>query len=238
MSRKSDNFPLVLLGGGLVLWLLFHAIWDILFEDWLKHQLEHLAGHTVAEMIERFGSVGSPALAAIATVWFLYTYIKVDLSQNLPAAPGLSIAFWEDEPFVYTATKYRCYRFRVKNETNALIGSCKAQMESAYKSDGTRIVGIPFSLRRSFSAEELFTLRGGEEIFIDLLAVPLDPQYVPPLARIAELGMKDWPEIGTGGTCFPAEATRFTVQVLSDTPPVRLALKYENDGKEWRVLRA
>jgi hypothetical protein len=238
MSRKSDNFPLVLLGGGLGLWLLFHAIWDILFEDWLKHQLEHLAGHTVAEMIERFGSVGFPALAAIATVWFLYSYIKAHLSQNLPAAPYISITFLEEAPFIYTAPKYRCYRFRVKNETAVLIGSCKAQMESAYKSDGSCIVSIPFSLRRSFSHDEVFTLRGGEEIFIDLLAVPLDPQYAHFPARIAELGMKDWPELGSGGTCFPNEATKFTVQVLSDAPPARLTLKYENVDREWRVLRA
>jgi hypothetical protein len=74
MARKSDNFQLVLAGGGLGLWILFHTIWTILFEDWIKHQLERLVGHTVAEMMEKFGSVGFPALAAIAIVWFLYSY--------------------------------------------------------------------------------------------------------------------------------------------------------------------
>jgi hypothetical protein len=76
MSRKSDNFPLVLAGGTLALWLLLHTAWNILFEDWLKHQLERFVGHSVAEMIEKFGAVGFPALAAIGTVWFLYVYIK------------------------------------------------------------------------------------------------------------------------------------------------------------------
>jgi hypothetical protein len=82
VARKSDNFPLVLLGGGLGLWLLFHAIWTILFEDWLKHQLERLVGHTVAELMERFGSVGFPALASIAIIWFLYSYIKIHLKAE------------------------------------------------------------------------------------------------------------------------------------------------------------
>jgi hypothetical protein len=57
VARKTDNYPLVFIGGGLGLFLLLHTVWSILFEDWLKHQLEHLVGHTVAEMIERFGSV-------------------------------------------------------------------------------------------------------------------------------------------------------------------------------------
>jgi hypothetical protein len=76
MSRKSDNFALVLTGGTLALLLLFHTMWSILFEDWLKHQLERIAGHTVAEMIEKFGAVGFPALAAGGVVWFLWAYIK------------------------------------------------------------------------------------------------------------------------------------------------------------------
>lgn len=84
MSRKSDNFPLVLTGGALALWLLLHKIFDIFFEDWIKHQLEPFVGHTVAEMIERFGSAGFPALAAGGIVWFLYSYIKSHLRAQLP----------------------------------------------------------------------------------------------------------------------------------------------------------
>jgi hypothetical protein len=76
MSRKSGNFPLVLAGGALALWWLFHKIFDILLEDWIKHQLEPRVGHTVAEVIERFGAVGFPALAAGGVVWFLWAYIK------------------------------------------------------------------------------------------------------------------------------------------------------------------
>src|ERR1700738_3963700 len=84
MSRKSDNFPLVLTGGALALWLLLHKIFDIFFEDWIKHQLEPFVGHTVAEMIERFGSAGFPALAAGGIVWFLYSYIKSHLRAEIP----------------------------------------------------------------------------------------------------------------------------------------------------------
>jgi hypothetical protein len=33
MYRKSDNFPLVLTGGTVGLWLLLHKTFDIFFED-------------------------------------------------------------------------------------------------------------------------------------------------------------------------------------------------------------
>jgi hypothetical protein len=89
MRRKPDNFPLVLAGGGLGLWILFHTIWNILFEDWLKHQLEHLVRHTLAEIIERFGSVGFPALAAIAVVWFLSSYISAQTKAEFAAQSEL-----------------------------------------------------------------------------------------------------------------------------------------------------
>jgi hypothetical protein len=58
MARKQDNLPLVLGGGVLALSVIFHTTWSILFEDWVKHQLEQFAGHAVAEMIDRFGDVG------------------------------------------------------------------------------------------------------------------------------------------------------------------------------------
>jgi hypothetical protein len=86
VARKSENFQLVLVGGGLGLWILFHTIWSILFEDWIKHQLERFVGHTVAEMMEKFGSVGFPAIAAIAIVWFLYAYIRSHLKAELVGA--------------------------------------------------------------------------------------------------------------------------------------------------------
>src|ERR1700737_924654 len=81
MSRKSDNYPLVFIGGSLGFWLLFHAAWNILFEDWFKHQVERWLGHTVAEMIERFGAVGFPALAAIGLVWYLLRYAKAHYGE-------------------------------------------------------------------------------------------------------------------------------------------------------------
>jgi hypothetical protein len=51
MSLKSDNFPLVLTGGTVGLWLLLHKIFDIFFEDWIKHQLEPRVGHTVLPIV-------------------------------------------------------------------------------------------------------------------------------------------------------------------------------------------
>jgi hypothetical protein len=74
VARKSDNYPLVFMGGGLGLLWMFHIVWSIVFEDWVKHQLEHFVGHTLAEMIERFGSVGFPLLGAAGIIWFLIGY--------------------------------------------------------------------------------------------------------------------------------------------------------------------
>jgi len=88
MSRKSDNFQLVFLSGGLGFLFLFHTAWNILFEDWLKHQLERFFGHTVAEMIERFGAVGFPALAAGGLAWFLLRYAKAHYA-SMAADPAV-----------------------------------------------------------------------------------------------------------------------------------------------------
>ncbi len=90
MARKSDSLPLVLVGGSVGLSLLFHTIWNILFEDWIKHQLEHFFGHTVAEMLERFGSVGFPVLAAIALIWLIYSYAKAHVKADLAGQSGAS----------------------------------------------------------------------------------------------------------------------------------------------------
>jgi uncharacterized iron-regulated membrane protein len=81
--QKSDNFSLVFIGGSLALWLLFHAIWSILFEDWIKHQLEWVFGRKLAEIIEKFGSAGFPLLAAIGVAWFLLAYAKRHYQGNI-----------------------------------------------------------------------------------------------------------------------------------------------------------
>jgi hypothetical protein len=83
MARQKDNLPLALGGAALALFLLFDTIWSILFEDWLKLQLERFVGHTVAEMLERFGSVGFPVLGATAVVWLLYSYLKAHLRAEM-----------------------------------------------------------------------------------------------------------------------------------------------------------
>ncbi|TGN82077.1 hypothetical protein EOW77_0026870 [Bradyrhizobium yuanmingense] len=88
MARKSDNLPLLLVGGSLGLTLLFHAIWSILFEDWIKHQLERIMGHTVAEMLEKFGSVGFPVVAAIALTWLIYSFAKAHAKAELFGESG------------------------------------------------------------------------------------------------------------------------------------------------------
>jgi len=82
MGRRSNNFELVLLGGAFALLYFFHTIFNILFEEWIKHKLQDYLGITVAEMIERFGAITFPALGAIAVVWGLYRYIERELTKD------------------------------------------------------------------------------------------------------------------------------------------------------------
>lgn len=101
VSRKSDNYQLVFIGGGLALFMLLHTIRSILLEDWLKHQLEHLVGHTVAEMIERFGSVGFPLLGVIGIIWFLIAYNRDHKSKAAAQDGGTFFKL----AYVYCETK-------------------------------------------------------------------------------------------------------------------------------------
>lgn len=88
MARKSDSLPLWLVGSSLGFTLLFHTVWSILFEDWIKHQLERFVGHTVAELLEKFGSVGFPVIAAIAFTWLIYSYAKAHAKAELSGQSG------------------------------------------------------------------------------------------------------------------------------------------------------
>lgn len=72
MWKRSDNTDLALLFATAVLALLGHSIFNILFEEWLKHHLQAYFGLTVAEMIERFGAISAPVLASIAIIWIVY----------------------------------------------------------------------------------------------------------------------------------------------------------------------
>lgn len=76
MRRTSDNFPLVVFGSAAALFGALHLVWNILLEDWVKHQLEHYLGIRMSEMIEKFGAVGFPLLAVIGIIWFLFRYMK------------------------------------------------------------------------------------------------------------------------------------------------------------------
>jgi hypothetical protein len=116
MDRKSDNMSLAVLGGILALFLLLHTIFNILFEEWIKHQLEHHVGYTVAEMIERFGAIALPVLAAICVVWLLFHYLKREFNRELQTLLLQQAARFElvydadDERFVKKEENKTLYR--------------------------------------------------------------------------------------------------------------------------------
>jgi hypothetical protein len=86
MPGRSDNTDLVLLLGAALLAALGHSIFDILLEEWIKQRLEDYFGFTVAEVIERFGSIAIPTLLAIAIIWIMVRVIKRDYEKQLKAA--------------------------------------------------------------------------------------------------------------------------------------------------------
>lgn len=88
MENRSDNYPLVIGGAVLALFLVLHHVFGIFFDEWLKHYLETYLGITVAEMIERSGDLAFSLIAAVAIVWFLYRYMKRDSDRQLKAGSG------------------------------------------------------------------------------------------------------------------------------------------------------
>jgi hypothetical protein len=99
MARKRDNLPLVWVGGALGVSILLHTLWSILFEDWIKHQLEHFVGHSVAEMLERFGDVGFVIVGLIAIGWFVHAYTKASLKDGATPKPEAAPRH-EDHPTI------------------------------------------------------------------------------------------------------------------------------------------
>ena len=98
-------------------------------------------------------------------------------------APRIELEFSHGGPFAYTdhvnfdgKELFRCYRFSAKNVGSLPLIGCKAQVASILEDGGRETVGIPFSLKRNLQNTVTFALQPGEKEFIDLIAVPLDPQ--------------------------------------------------------------
>jgi hypothetical protein len=107
MEGRSDNTALALVFGAAILAVLGHEIFDILFEEWLKQLLAAYFSLTVAEVVERLGSIAVPTVAAFAIVWALVRILKRDYERQLSDAlnkpePAFEFIFDPMEPWVRT----------------------------------------------------------------------------------------------------------------------------------------
>jgi hypothetical protein len=183
-------------------------------------------------------------LRLIAAPALLYTALEERYNNVATQMTGPSLFFEDKEPFVYETTeanvRFRCNRFKIFNDTGDTLISCTAQVRGAVE-NGRQVVGIPFSLRRSFSHEEVFSLRPGEEAFIDLIAVPLDERFAGFVAKVATYG-ETWLRFESSGTGLSPECT-IIVQVLSERLPSTMTLRLESTMRDsrlkegWRLRR-
>src|ERR1700732_3343007 len=148
MDRRSDNLPLVLLGGAIGILFMLHTVWSILLEDWLKHELEHSLGLSEAEMIERFGELGFPILGAFGIVWFLYKYLSKDFARQLAeiTAPRLSVVFDGTEgggcdirTSFGDGTRAHFFRLKFTAVAHRTVANCSARLVSL-KRDGREML--------------------------------------------------------------------------------------------------
>jgi hypothetical protein len=139
---RSDTFPLWLLAAILGLFTALHAIWSILFEEWIKLKLEHAVGLTVAEMIERFGAIGVPTLLAIGIVWLLYHYIKRQFENELAEIVRPRIKFGAVKEHVEFPGSDRTLdqqHLEVRNEGKGMLQNCLVTIDKVKWDDGSQI---------------------------------------------------------------------------------------------------
>jgi hypothetical protein len=216
--------------GAIVLWIVaesmgYHVRLPETFPQGIALALICLVAAWVLVFVVRF--IVAPAR--------LYAALEERYNNVAAQMRGPSLFFEDRDPFVYDTTEdnimFRCNRFRIFNDTGQTLLSCKAQVCSAVE-NGRQVVGIPFSLRRSFRHEEVFSLRPGEETFIDLLAVPLDMPFAHMPANLAVYGRK-WPQFDSSFAALRPECT-IVVQVLSERLPSTMTLRFENTTADPR----
>jgi hypothetical protein len=104
MGKSSNNFELVLAGCAAALSFLFRPVWDALVHSWVMQQLSGF-GITEAEVIEKFGAIGTPIFGAISVVMFLHWYVRRDFARRLTevTSPRIKCSFSMNEAGCFRA---------------------------------------------------------------------------------------------------------------------------------------
>lgn len=186
-------------------------------------------------------------VAFLIVVGVYLSWRVVHLEKQL--RPSAKIHFDDESPFVHDMTmpfadaaeamygtqkKLKMYRLSIENVGNLILDSCKTQVTRVTNEHGKEIVGINFSLMPMRVGTETFSIRPGEEEYVNLIAIPLNRPGYP--AKIAAWG-ETWPEFGPGGSALPEERATIEVRVLSDGPPARIFLEYVKMPDGWHLTR-
>jgi len=185
-----------------------------------------------------------PLAALPLVLWIIGGLLRRVVVLEEKTRPKLKLAYENNiYPFIYDATdsrgrSYRCYRMRVKNGGLQQLNSCKAEVERAVRTDGVGVVNIPFSLKGTHYEGETFELRADQELFVDLVAVPLGEHFAGRAAKLAQWG-QSWPHVSSdvGEALLPQKPTKIFVQVLSEAPPAKLTLMFEPGDDGSFILR-
>jgi hypothetical protein len=82
MRKRSQNFELVLLGGGFALYWLAQNIFGNLFYAYIKQEFEKYTGLVEADVLAKFAVITPSLILAIGIVWGLHRYIYRQLSDE------------------------------------------------------------------------------------------------------------------------------------------------------------
>jgi hypothetical protein len=80
----KDSFPAVIGGCVILLALFFHSIYEDLLKAAVLNRLSAVMGVPEAELVSGLTEMSLPILGSVAVVWFLYGYLKRELSAQDP----------------------------------------------------------------------------------------------------------------------------------------------------------
>src|ERR1043166_8445629 len=85
MSKRSQNFELVLLGSAAALYFLFNNIFGNLFYAWLKQEFEKYTGVLESDVLAKLSQISFSLLLVVVILWWLYRYIYRELRAEFQA---------------------------------------------------------------------------------------------------------------------------------------------------------
>jgi hypothetical protein len=161
MRKHSDTFPVWLILPLALLGYFIHEISSVFLDEWLKNKIEPLLGQSLSDFLTRFADAIIPMILVVATVIYIYWYIKRDIEVTEAKARQEEVVgrFDPSDPIcvrrnVQVNDKSRpvladFYRVRVDKLGTTGVDDCSATILSINRSGQNLIAGerlqLPFS---------------------------------------------------------------------------------------------